>query len=468
MDILETTYDCIVVGAGILGCSTAKYLMEKHPNWKVLLVDKYLAPGQGNTIKSNAAYRNIFDTGLNIHLAKASVDYYKSIQNSGIDLGLKEIGYLWLLSKLQYEQRMQPTIDHPEISGKKISLIDFLDYNSIGYKIYSKQELQELLPELKTDFTTGEMDDEGIKLPLVDIDHGLQGIECGSLSPDLLVKYYESEFRKLGGNTLYSTIVLEILLKEKDKEFDVDYIHTVWRDSEIGGIRIKDQDTEKISIIRTKKLLVATGAWINQLLDPLGINSTIKPKKRQLFRIFNMDSFVAKQNFNSLNTFPFLILPVGGIFIKPIENANAVDVGCSDDISRRFESTRVGSTDILNSPLDNPKGEQEFFSINLFPVLQKYFPDVFNDNLDMETPSAGMYAYSSDKFPVIDHISSLGNLYFVSGASGSGIMKADSIARICSALVSNEKTANLFNKKEIRIADFSVSKRNLPKETLVL
>ena len=56
---------------------------------------------------------------------------------------------------------------------------------------------------------------------------------------------------------------------------------------------------------------------------------------------------------------------------------------------------------LKNRFLDNPQGEVEFFIINILPVLKIYFPSVFNDKTVIDTPSAGMYAYSLDKLPVI-------------------------------------------------------------------
>ena len=110
----------------------------------------------------------------------------------------------------------------------------------------------------------------------------------------------------------------------------------------------------------------------------------------------------------------------------------------------------------------------EFYLLNVLPVLKTYFPTIFSEKTKIDTPSAGMYAYSLDKFPVIEKITSLQNLFFCSGASGSGIMKADAIARILVSLIVDEPECTLFGEYQIKVADFGLSKRNLPKETLVL
>ena len=77
-----------------------------------------------------------------------------------------------------------------------------------------------------------------------------------------------------------------------------------------------------------------------------------------------------------------------------------------------------------------------------------------------------MYAYSLDKFPIITK--ELGNLFICSGASGSGIMKGDSIARINVANILEKSICTLFNGTTVTVKDFSLHERNVPQETLIL
>jgi len=132
-------------------------------------------------------------------------------------------------------------------------------------------------------------------------------------------------------------------------------------------------------------------------------------------------------------------------------------------LGRRFEPTY--QFDGSASELDDPKAEKEFYTYNILPVLQAYFPSVFDEHTQIKG-SAGFYAYSVDKYPVIDRVAS--NLVLVSGASGSGIMKADSIARIATACVLQQQNARLYNGFEIEVSSFGIKHRDLPDETLVL
>jgi glycine/D-amino acid oxidase-like deaminating enzyme len=51
-----TDYDVLVVGAGILGLSTAYHIKHADPALKVLVVDKNVAEGLGSTVNSAAAF----------------------------------------------------------------------------------------------------------------------------------------------------------------------------------------------------------------------------------------------------------------------------------------------------------------------------------------------------------------------------------------------------------------------------
>ena len=58
-------YDVLVVGAGIIGLSSAYHLKQNHPELSVLIIDRAPAAGQGDTAKSNAAVRDTFTSYLN-------------------------------------------------------------------------------------------------------------------------------------------------------------------------------------------------------------------------------------------------------------------------------------------------------------------------------------------------------------------------------------------------------------------
>jgi len=59
-------------------------------------------------------------------------------------------------------------------------------------------------------------------------------------------------------------------------------------------------------------------------------------------------------------------------------------------------------------------------------------------------------------------------LIVVGGASGSGIMKADSIGRIAAALYKGEEYALLYGDREFKVSDLSIRDRKIEPEKLMI
>lgn len=130
-------YDAVVVGAGVLGLSTAYHIKKLCPNDRILVVDKLSAAGQGNTAKSAAMFRSFFYSHTNFTLADTSIDFYKHLhENLGVNLKIRWIGYLWLFSEHEYK-RLEPALK--KLGGR-----------GLEYKVYGKEELAERL-KLRTD-----------------------------------------------------------------------------------------------------------------------------------------------------------------------------------------------------------------------------------------------------------------------------------------------------------------------------
>lgn len=101
-------YDAVIVGAGILGLSTAYHIKNENPNTQILVIDKFGAGGQGNTAKSACGFRCLFTSSTNFLLADSSVEFYRHIQNDlEVDLKMRFIGYLVLLPEEEYKKYIQ-------------------------------------------------------------------------------------------------------------------------------------------------------------------------------------------------------------------------------------------------------------------------------------------------------------------------------------------------------------------------
>ncbi|MBN2231005.1 MAG: FAD-binding oxidoreductase [Candidatus Thorarchaeota archaeon] len=435
----EETFDVIIVGAGALGVATAYYMQQNNPDKKILLVERTLAAGQANTAMSAAAVRNMFSSSTNQILTDTSIKCFEYIQNElGHDLLFEKTGYLWLLSKEQFEhESVQLWMKRMEKSG-------------IHYKVYNKDELKKLIPSLNVNFAG---DEEAELMNLQEVCYGLYGGDCGVLDPTRLVEYYFEEFKKITHVKPRFGVNVQKLLLEAEPKLDLPGEPYVWQQKKIKGV-VTNKGT-----FRADVTVLATGAWANELLDPVGINSMTKAKKRQLFVLHAEDNpkmveLLDTKGFNEINCIPFTILPSAGVYFRPQLQERGYWIGCGDKFGRAYEYIQ---TDEMMVP------ESAYYENSMYPVLSKYFP-AFEGARPVNS-WAGGYCYSPDSIPFV--YMECGVLV-VNGASGSGIMKADALARIADALYRGEPEAELFGGKKVSSKMLSIKDRNVEIESVVI
>ncbi len=432
-------FDIIVVGAGILGVASAYYLQKNNPDKSILLVDRQPDSGQANTAMSAAAIRNMFSSQTNQLLTDTSIDFFRHIQEDlHFDLTLHFCGYLWLLSEKQFKE---PSVQ---------IWMQRMEANGIAYRVIEKAELQKLLPGLVTEF----QDDEEAKLMnLNNIDYALFGRECGVLDPSLLVQFYKNEFLKLSKVKPRFNLPVESLLLEAQPPLGVPGEPFVWQNKRITGIK-----TAKSSIY-AEKIVLAIGPWTNTLLDPVGIPSFIKAKKRQLFIVAasehpTLQELLFTKSFSDSGFIPFTILPSAGVYVRGVPEEQSFWIGCADKLGRAYRYTMEE---------DDYNAERSYYEQSIYPVLSKYLPAF--SNIRPTNMWAGSYAYSFDAIPMVYEHS---GVLVATGASGSGIMKADAIARMVDALYRGESNAELFGGRIIPADSLGLTNRKVEVEGVLI
>ncbi len=424
--------DALIVGAGIVGLSTAYHLKSKNPQLDVLVVDKLGAAGQGSTAKSAAAFRCLFASRTNFALADSSVEFYRHVQDElKFDLKLRWAGYLWFFDQEGYV-KMLPVLR---------------DLSSRGFKYveYDEGELARKL-DMKTNLSN---DEEARMMGLGNVYKGILIPKAGLIDVDSLVKFYESEFLKLGGKIQYNTQVNEIVVEPR-RPFGMPGEPYFWQDTMITGAK-----TNK-GLIKAEKTIIAAGAWTTQLLDPLGIECFIKAKKRQIFSIKaktdSLRKLLFSKEFTNAGCLPFTILPKPSAYIRPAPEEDALWLAYADEFPRAFKIE------------DNPEPEENYYTFGLYQVFVKYFPQF----VDCQPFSAfaGLYEINTiDGQPLIFEEN---GLMVVGGASGSGILKADAIGRIATALFNGEQYALLYEDRKFKVSDMGLKNRNVEPEKLVI
>ncbi len=435
----EETFDIIVVGAGVIGVAAAYYLQKNSPDKRILLMDRLAAAGQANTAMSAAAVRNMFASSTNQLLTDTSIKYFEHVQEDiGYELMFEKIGYLWLLSDAQFNnESVKIWIKRMEASG-------------IHNKVYDKRQLKEMMPGLNVNFSG---DEEAELMNLKEVGYGLFGGDCGALDPTRLVEYYLGEFKKLCNCKPRFGVNVKSLLLEPLPKLGVPGEPFVWQTKRVNGV-ITGEET-----LRADVVVLATGAWANELLDPIGMDSRTEAKKRHIFVVHaeerqGLNELLDTKGFNDLDTVPFTILPSAGVYFRPQLQERGFWIGCGDRLGRSYDH-------IQPEHYSNP--ESIYYENSIYPVLSKYFP-AFEGARPMGS-WAGGYSYSPDAIP---YVYMENGVLVLNGASGSGIMKADAMARIADALYRGLPEAELYGGKKILSTTLSQKERKVEVESVVI
>ncbi len=439
--VSERQYDIIIVGAGILGATSAYHLIKNNPSKKILVVERYGGAANGNTGRSNAMFRNTFTSKDNQLLSDASIDSYLSLQDSGTDIGIRLSGYLWLLSENQLSSNLHS--------------ITRMSNDGIGVKTIAKEDLTRSVPTLNTDVSRSE---EARLMQIANVEGAVFGEKCGRLDAVRLTEHYLQLFRKLGGRVSFGTSVESLIVKPR-VPLGIDGEPFVWQDSEIVGMNVSGNlDGEILS----DTVVIACGAWNNDLLEKIGIDGHVKAKKRQIFRIqASGDEALMKlmqnDSFNRIRTLPFVILPKNGCFIKALPESKEFWVACDDDFNREY----------MNNPspnLDQVRAEPDYYAKSVNPILREYFSE-FKDKAP-KSMWAGLYSYNTlDYLPFV--FSEHGAIV-VGGDSGSGIMKGDSLGRIVASVYADSDQAELFGNRFYSTSKLGFARRDVEREEWVI
>jgi glycine/D-amino acid oxidase-like deaminating enzyme len=439
---LTSRYDIAIVGAGIMGVASAFHLKRNSPDKQILLFDRSGAPGQGNTGRSNAMFRNTFSSADNQVLSNSTIDFYLHLQDElNVDLGLQQIGYLWLMSDEQ-------------LSASE-KFLKGMERNGIEIRTLSKEELERRMPGMVGDFNSNE---EARLMALPSIQGGVFGPRCGRLDPDKLVRYYVREFLRMGGRLAFNTSAEKLLVGPSER-LGIDGEPFVWQDSRIEGIQASGALNEAIS---SDTVVLACGAWGNELLEPAGIDGHVSAKKRQLFSVSargakGLEDLLRTKGFNPLGLLPLVILPKAGVHFKPVSEEDDFWIACEDEVNRPF-------IHLPDRDLAKYAAEREYYERSVNPILSAYFPGFRNARV--KAMWAGLYSYNTlDNLPFVFRQN---NLIVVGGDSGSGIMKGDSLGRIVDAVYRDEEEASLYGDVQYRTSKIGFERRSVEREEWVI
>jgi FAD-dependent oxidoreductase domain-containing protein 1 len=419
-------YDLAVIGAGIFGLASA-YHYVRRAGGKVVVVDSLSGPGQGNTGRSVGGYRKgIFTSNLNRLLSESTVAFFEDLQRSGVDLGMHPIGYLILLDAEGLERNSHAI----EAFVKKGNA-----------KLLEADELSSMVPWMRLKFGG---DEEAQLLGLRDVEAAVFSPSSGYLDVEKLVSYYHRDLLDRGVEFRFGTTVKRLRLSPVTS-IGHPREPLAWQAKKVEAL---ETDRGEIS---AENVVVAAGAWVNDLLDPLGIDSHVKPKKRQVFSVEakgELSKFFEVEGFNGYRSMPMTFIPRGP-YVAPRVRERALWLGYSDDLGRPWG--------IDFTP------EEHFYYDDIYPMVSKLFP-AFRD-VRPSSMWAGCYSINTiDENPIVFRVM---NLVVATGGSGSGVMKADAIGRAVTSLLLGEEETVLYTGEKLPVSWLGVRGRRAEPESFV-
>lgn len=416
--------DVVIVGAGIVGLSSAYHIKKMNPDLSIRVVDRASTYAQGNTGKSAAGFRNLFTSEINFKLSNSTMKFYRHVQyNLGRDLGMKFVGYLFLLGK-----RMPSWVDI--MLARKIAVLKEPDEVFL-------QGILNKIPDKETADIIG----------LESVENTLYGPECGIIEPDLVSSFYYDQCREMGVEFMFNTTVKKINM---NPVIPLNYPGEpfLWQDKMIGSLETQGGE------LSAERYIFATDVWTTDLLDPLGIDSHIRPKKRQVFQISGegIRKILFSSKLNDEHIIPFTILPKSGVYMRPAVKEKSLWVGVADDLGRDFSFT------------EDPQAEEDFYNYNIRTIAESYFPGFKNSS--MTAKWAGYYSYNTlDKTPWIFGFL---NSTVVTGTSGSGILKGDAIGRMVEGYFSGRDEVDLYDGSVLPSKALDIKRERVEDEQVVL
>jgi sarcosine oxidase, subunit beta len=118
----DLSTDVVVVGAGVIGASSAFHLARA--GLRVVVVDAFDGPAEGSTGRSFASIRAQWADPLNIELSWHSIQTYRSFPEvHGVDVGYRPSGYLFLVPDAAWEAQLA-AVDLQREHGVPVEVLD--------------------------------------------------------------------------------------------------------------------------------------------------------------------------------------------------------------------------------------------------------------------------------------------------------------------------------------------------------
>ena len=238
---MNNSYDTVIVGGGVMGCSIQHNLADRGMNRSLLLEKDVL--GSGSTSRSQAILRMHYSNPETALMAWESLKVFRNFEEiTGASSGFTKTGYLLAVPE-QYRTPMLENLKMQQQLGIDVDEVDFKFVQDLGLNAYP---------------------DEGEAYcwePL-----------SGFADPYSVTVGYANQSRKLG---------CEIDMGNEVTAIKIDHGRVV-------GVKTSTGD------VYSDRVVVAAGPWSGPLLNELGLDFGLKTVRHQVFLLDRGDNVVGR------------------------------------------------------------------------------------------------------------------------------------------------------------------------------
>jgi sarcosine oxidase subunit beta len=223
--------DVVVIGGGVMGAATLRYLAELGCRRPVLLERDTLA--SGSTGHCAGGVRTLFSDELNVRIGLESIRRLQRFEEDvGEQLDLRLDGYLFLLDDPAEVERFEADLVHQTAVG-------------IETRVLTREEAQEIVPQLAVEDLCG----------------AVFNAVAGTVTPSLVVQGCARRAAQLGARVEQSCAVERIVVE--------------------GG-RVTGVETGR-GRIDTDRVVLTAGVWSRELAATAGFDLPVEPERRYMF-----------------------------------------------------------------------------------------------------------------------------------------------------------------------------------------
>ena len=380
-------YDVAIIGAGVVGCSTAFALNKRGIS--TINLDALPAAGYGSTSASSAIIRPMYSHWVSAAVAHESRCVWQNWRDF--------VG----------AARSNPVAEYRETGGLVLVRSGDLDRNQpmleaiakvgIKYEIVTAEQIARLFPgiSLSSYGPPRSMTDEQFGLPTGgEISHGVYVKEAGYVSdPQLAARNLCDAAMSLGATFCFNTLV-----------------EGVTKDQDIFCLTTADRT------IRATKLINASGPHSNKVNDLVGVQVPIetRPLRHEVTQLGREISHFEKNAMVVLDT-------DAGVYQRP-EGGAAMLIGTTDP---DCDADEIIDPDSVNLSLSDKWTRQAMRAAQRFPEFQ--IPN-------QAKGTVGVYDVSTDWIPIYDS-TDLKGYYVAIGTSGNQFKNTPLIGEIMAQIL---------------------------------